>query len=60
MEQLSNDLHKYYENDLKMEKYAIRILKMMSVVTKLQKTYIDYHGVMNQAESFRKLFEPKL
>ncbi|CAI2352857.1 unnamed protein product [Caenorhabditis sp. 36 PRJEB53466] len=55
METISSDLHDYYATDLKLEKYAGRTLKMMSIVTVLQKTYIDYQKVMSQADAFRKI-----
>ncbi|KAF1753160.1 hypothetical protein GCK72_019716 [Caenorhabditis remanei] len=59
LDELASDLHDYYENDLKIENYATRVIKMMSIIRTLQKTYIDIHRVIDHANCFRRFFVAK-
>ncbi|CAB07670.2 Nuclear hormone receptor family member nhr-218 [Caenorhabditis elegans] len=57
--QLASDLHNHYKNDLHLEQYAQRVLKMMAIVKSLQKHLMNIHKIIDYADNFCNLFAMK-
>ncbi|CAB3397634.1 unnamed protein product [Caenorhabditis bovis] len=59
MEKVSNNLHDYYEKDVKTKNYASRLIKIMSVLNAFQKIHSDRQEIIDLAKIF-KIFKVRL